>query len=62
MSPCSFYSFSLINSIMQIVCGDVFVGKTQLIHRLLKMPFQSQYYATLGIYPSSIVSYSFNKY
>lgn len=47
---------------MQIVCGDVFVGKTQLIHRLLKMPFQSQYYATLGIYPSSIVSYSFNKY
>eukprot|EP00026_Physarum_polycephalum_P007240 Phypoly_transcript_07298.p1 GENE.Phypoly_transcript_07298~~Phypoly_transcript_07298.p1 ORF type:complete len:330 (+),score=60.90 Phypoly_transcript_07298:104-1093(+) len=29
-----------------IVCGDVFVGKTQLVRQLLAMPYQSQYYAT----------------
>jgi GTPase SAR1 family protein len=33
------------------VCGDVFVGKTQLVRQLLAMPYQSQYYATFGTYP-----------
>lgn len=45
------YSFfpSFVNIKQQIVCGDVFVGKTQLVRQLLAMPYQPQYYATFGI-------------